>query len=132
MYEVSPKAQKARRESYGRQKDYWPTLYRAGDKMVLARPMKFRILTGSREEFFKKLAKHRAYFADLVTKELPQFRFVPNQKIRDRKRKGAWVAPLTKENYDTVEKMCLHYKEVLLNLSGGIEEWLENLTVRDL
>ena len=124
MYEVSPKAQKARHASYGRQKDYWPTLYRTSDEMILVRPMKFRILTDSRDEFFEKLAKHRAYFADLVSKELPQFRFVPNQKIRDRKWPGAWVALLTKENYIAVEKMCRHYGEILLNLSRGMEEWL--------
>lgn len=125
MYEVSPKAQKAKRESAGRQRAYWPTLYRLGEKMVLARPRKFRILTESREEFFEKLAKHRTYFADLVAKELPQFRFEPTQKIRDRKQSGAWLALLTAENFKAVEKMCRHYNEILLNISRGIEEWLK-------
>lgn len=123
---ISPKVQKARRKSYSRQRDYWPTLYRDGNEMVLVRPMKFRILTESRDEFFEKLAKHRAYFADLVAKELPQFRFDSTQKIRDRKRLGAWVAPLTMENYQAVEQMCDHYREILLNLSRGIEEWLDS------
>ena len=125
MYKVSPKAQKARRESYGRQMDYWPTLYRTGNDMVLARPMKFRILTESREEFFEKLAKHRTYFTDLVAKELPMFRYVATQKIQDRKKPGAWVAPLTKENYEAVKQMCRHYNEILLNVSQGIEKWLK-------
>ena len=126
---ISPKAQKARRASHGRQKDYWPTLYRLNDEMILARPMKFRILTNSREEFFEKLSKHRAYFADLVAKELPMFRFEPNQKVQDRKKPGVWVAPLTVENFEAVKQMCDHYGEILLNTSSGIEEWLDEIQV---
>jgi len=121
--ELSPRAQKNRCESYGRQKDYWPTLYRLGEKMILARPMKFRILTTSRSEFFAVLQKHRQYFADLVERELPQFRFEPTQEIQ--RRLGAWVAPLTEENFKAVGKMCDHYGETFLNLSEGIEEWLD-------
>lgn len=129
MYELSPKAQKARRESYVRQMDYWPTLYRTGNEMILVRPMKFRILTESREEFFEKLAKHRAYFTDLVAKELPMFRFDSTRKIQDRKKPGAWVASLTVGNYEAVEEMCRHYNEILLNKSRGIEEWLDGVQV---
>lgn len=125
MYEVSPKAQKARRESAGRQRAYWPTLSRFGNEMILARPRKFRILTESREEFFEKLGKARAYFAELVEKELPTFTFYPNQRVWDQKQLGAWKAPLTKENYEAVKQMCDHYREILLNLSGRIEEWLK-------
>lgn len=128
MYEVSPKAQKVRRGSYGRQRAYWPTLSRFGNEMVLARPRKFRILTESRAEFFEKLAKARAYFAELVEKELPTFTFHPNQRVRGQKQSGAWKAPLTAENYKAVVEMCSHFNEVLLNLSREIEEWLdENL-----
>lgn len=93
--------------------------------MILARPRKFRILTESREEFFALLQKRRARFADLVAKELPTFGFDPARKIRDRKRPGAWLAPLTEENYEAVEKMCDHCGETLLNLSEGLEEWLD-------
>ena len=125
MYDISPKAQKVRHESYGRQRAYWPTLSRFGEEMVLARPSKFRILTESRSEFFAALSKHRKYFADLVTKELPMFRFDPTQKLLSQKRPGAWLAPLTAENYKAVVEMCSHFNEVLLNLSQGIEEWLK-------
>ena len=126
---LSPKAQKARRESAGRQRAYWPTLYRTGNEMVLARPSKFRILTESRSEFFAALSKHRKYFADLVAKELPMFRFDPTQKLLSRKRTGAWLAPLTAENFKAVEEMCRHYGEILLNLSQGIEEWLDGAQI---
>lgn len=125
MYEVSPKAQKARRGSYGRQRTYWPTLSRFGNEMVLARPRKFRILTESRAEFFTVLQKHRRYFADLVARELPMFRWVPTQEIQDRKQPGAWLAPLTAENFEAVRQMCRHYGEILLNRSSGIEKWLK-------
>jgi len=123
--ELSPQAQKNRRRSYGAEKAYWPTLSRLGEELVLARPRKFRILTNSRSEFFAVLQRHREYFADLVAKELPMFRFVPTQRIRDQKKPGAWLAPLTEENFKAVEEMCAHGKEIFLNVSDGIGKWLK-------
>lgn len=122
--ELSPRASKVRRESYGKEKAYWPTLYRLGDKLVLARPRKFRIVTRDGESFFAAVLRYRDFFSDLVAKELPQFSFDPRQKVNGQKQPGAWKAALTIENYEAVVTMCDHYGEVFLNLSHRIEEWL--------
>jgi len=122
--ELSPESQKARRESHGREKAYWPTLYRLGDELILARPRKFRIVARDGENFFAALAKYRDFFSDLVAKELPQFSFDPRQKVNVQKQPGAWKASLTIENYKAVEAMCSHFNEILLNLSRGVEEWV--------
>ena len=126
---VSPKAQKVAHGSYARQRAYWPTLYRLGDQLVLARPRKVRVLADSRDEFFEELAKARTYFADLVAQELPAFEFDPHQRVRGQRRPGAWKAPLSIENLRAVERMCDHYGEVLLNLSDGVRQWLEGNNV---
>jgi|GEM_PF-5902276 len=123
--ELSPKAQKNRRESYGREKAYWPTLYRLGGELVLARPRKFRIVTRDCENFFAALARYLDFFSDLVAKELPTFTFSATQKVNGQKQPGAWKAPLTMENYQAVRQMCAHGKEIFLNVSGGVETWLK-------
>jgi hypothetical protein len=70
---LSPEAEKARREAAVRARGYWPRLSRTSDKAIVQRPR-----YGGRRQ--------RVYFADNVSRFLPQFRF--NSK------RNWWEAPL--------------------------------------